>query len=1201
MAGQGRPRQSRGRYLRGVGQQRHAARSLPKRSRLRRWLVCGWAVLALLVGHSSRAGGEEFRLRIAWGGGVARQWQGTISLTEGSVSDPRLLGLEADEPGSMWIDRNARPGGAVVVRQRSPRGYDGLDLLVSAPATARLLLQLSASDDDARPAAMSVPLADVAGEFLTRELDGRGNRLLVMRTPGDLLRVRMERDSLVFAAGETMKFLVEPHGLPPADGAKPQIKIQLLNSGGKELWSRQAEVAGDGAAPMPVEIPLPAEEGVYDVAISELSNASWSQAVRQPLSWKRIIALRRVQIVVLQTGRPPAGPAEAAWKEVAEIDPSSPRWYEKLGRLSEARLAKAHLPRLWKSPLGNDCLRPRRHVLGELAELRPDADAPDVSWQAFWLPISQPGRPHLLEVDYPSDVAQTLGIAIVEPNTAGVMTPMTIGSGIDNSAEPVGGDPRWRQHRLIFWPRTASPLVLLTNARQGAPALCGKLRVFSGAERLPAAPRGPAGNRRLLAAYLDRPLLAQVFSAAEGVDPWSGRCLDDWRTFYEAGTRLVDYLNHVGYNGLMIGVAADGSAIYPSAALEPTPRYDSGVFFSTGQDPLRKDALEMLLRLFDREGLRLIPMVEFASPLPELEAVCRAGGRRVGRTGMDRRGRHARGASWPPRRGLAPYYNLLHPRVQEAMLRVLRELASRYAGHPSLAGLAVRLSADGYAQLPGPEWGLDDDTMARFAAATNLRLPAEGPQRFAERAATLAREPQRRAWLAWRAEQLGRFYRRACQELTSVLPDARLYLAGADMFGAERDAELRPSLPRRATLAEAMLQVGIDAQRLRDVSQRLVLLRPERIVSRCDLGACAAELEVEQMTDADRYFQTLAVPGSLFYHPPREAHVASFDEQNPFKPSYLWLVSQTVPAANRNRRRFVHSLAALDSQVIVNGGWTLPMGEEDSVRNLIATGCALPAISFHTVAGSGGLALPSVRDQASLPVPGSEQADPRGPSANENPPPGGEASQPVTFRWATYDGRQYLYAVNDAPFSTTARIHIDASPACQLEELSGGRTIAPLRAEGNGGFSWEIELEPYDLAAVRLSEAGATFSNPQATWSGAVEAGLAAQIGRLGARAAALRNPPPLDVVANSGFEGPAARPGEIPDWTITGGGGGSVQLDRTQKHDGQQSVKMESRPGGLDAEPAVRHARHRPAGDLGMAAGGRRLAATALAAGAGG
>ena len=251
---------------------------------------------------------------------------------------------------------------------------------------------------------------------------------------------------------------------------------------------------------------------------------------------------------------------------MAEIDPEQPAVVRKAAAgCREARLAKAHLPRLWKSPLGNDCLRPRRHVLGELAELRPDADAPDVSWQAFWLPISQPGRPHLLEVDYPSDVAQTLGIAVIEPNAAGVMTPMTIGSGIDNSAEPIGGDSALAAapadflapHRLAPGPADQRP------ARRAA--LCGKLRVFSGAERLPAAPRGPAGNRRLLAAYLDRPLIAQDFSAAEGLDPWSGRCLDDWRTFYEAGTRLVDYLNHVGYNGLMIGVAADGSAIYPSA------------------------------------------------------------------------------------------------------------------------------------------------------------------------------------------------------------------------------------------------------------------------------------------------------------------------------------------------------------------------------------------------------------------------------------------------------------------------------------------------------------------------------------------------------------------------------------------------------------------------------------------------------------
>src|SRR5262249_59643454 len=100
-----------------------------------------------------------------------------------------------------------------------------------------------------------------------------------------------------------------------------------------------------------------------------------------------------------------------------------------------------------------------------------------------------------------------------------------------------------------------------------------------------------------------------------------------WHTFFQGGTRLVQYLRHVGYNALMLSVFADGSTIYPSQILEPTPRYDTGVFFATGQDPGRKDAVELLFRLFDREALVLIPALHFASPLPGLEAVRREGGR----------------------------------------------------------------------------------------------------------------------------------------------------------------------------------------------------------------------------------------------------------------------------------------------------------------------------------------------------------------------------------------------------------------------------------------------------------------------------------------------------------------------------------------------------------------------------------------------
>ena len=99
------------------------------------------------------------------------------------------------------------------------------------------------------------------------------------------------------------------------------------------------DLPADRAATIPVEVPLPDEEGVYDVAITAANSANWSQAVRQPLNWKRTIAERRVQVLVLdgRGRRPPRAERELA--QVAEIDPANPRWYEKLSKLSQLQLA----------------------------------------------------------------------------------------------------------------------------------------------------------------------------------------------------------------------------------------------------------------------------------------------------------------------------------------------------------------------------------------------------------------------------------------------------------------------------------------------------------------------------------------------------------------------------------------------------------------------------------------------------------------------------------------------------------------------------------------------------------------------------------------------------------------------------------------------------------------------------------------------
>ena len=268
---------------------------------------------------------------------------------------------------------------------------------------------------------------------------------------------------------------------------------------------------------------------------------------------------------------------------------------------------------------------------------------------------------------------------------------------------------------MLIWPRTSSPLLLLTNRRNGSRAQFGKIRLSAGPSRLPRAfsPSDPPPER-LLAGYLNRPLFTSDFSASESLDPFTGRSLTDWQTFYEGGTRLADYLNSVGYNGVMLNVFSEGSTIYPSKLLEPTPRWDTGAFFDHGQDPSRKDVLELLLRLFDREHLKLIPTLQFATPLPELEALLRTGGRES--DGIQLIG--PAGSPWtdvqPSHHGMEPYYNPLDERVQRAMLAVVHELVDRYGKHSSLAGLGVELSVHGYMQLPGDLWGLDDQTIHRF-------------------------------------------------------------------------------------------------------------------------------------------------------------------------------------------------------------------------------------------------------------------------------------------------------------------------------------------------------------------------------------------------------------------------------------------------------------------------------------------------------
>ncbi|HID22627.1 MAG TPA: hypothetical protein EYP14_09525, partial [Planctomycetaceae bacterium] len=268
---------------------------------------------------------------------------------------------------------------------------------------------------------------------------------------------------------------------------------------------------------------------------------------------------------------------------------------------------------------------------------------------------------------------------------------------------------------------------------------------------------------RLIGPYMQKPLLPENFGGPEAFDDTDARSFDDWQTFYSAGTHLVQYLHAQGYNSLLLSVWADGGGLWAGPSIPCNPRYETGIYSSKGQDPVPKDVLEMLFRLFDRAGLVLLPQLQFSTPLPALErqlgpaasgADDPAGATQDAGAGIEligRDGRSWREASSGPVTAGA-YYNPLDPRVQQVVLQVVRQFVHRYQHHPSFQGLCLQLGPDTYLQWPSLDWGYDDATIRRFERQTGVRIPGGsggGEQRYRRRFEFLTTEA-RQEWIRWR-------------------------------------------------------------------------------------------------------------------------------------------------------------------------------------------------------------------------------------------------------------------------------------------------------------------------------------------------------------------------------------------------------------------------------------------------------------------
>ena len=141
----------------------------------------------------------DLRLRFAWGGGIPQAWRGKITVEAGELSVNRTLAITSDAPSTV-IARN----GEVFINHRIATSYGGADLAIRVDGNTKVRFQLQSEKGETFEQQWTLQQLEAG---INESVDQEQNRISISRTPGDDVRIHINRAHLIFEPGETWRFL----------------------------------------------------------------------------------------------------------------------------------------------------------------------------------------------------------------------------------------------------------------------------------------------------------------------------------------------------------------------------------------------------------------------------------------------------------------------------------------------------------------------------------------------------------------------------------------------------------------------------------------------------------------------------------------------------------------------------------------------------------------------------------------------------------------------------------------------------------------------------------------------------------------------------------------------------------------------------------------------------------------------------------
>jgi hypothetical protein len=967
--------------------------------------------------ESNPSNSVDCELRIVWGGPHNRTYAGTISIDRGMLKPIRNLSLQADSVGTI---RNSEPN-TVDLAAHSPSQFGGVDMQVRGELSSKLTVRFVDPLND-RPTEHVIALSDLLQGNWLQAIDAHGSRLAIERQMHDRLRIDTQRKQEIYEAGESWSGTVSGYrtGLPTGEY---NLTAKMLRDGASVSEETKA-VAVDAAgsfAGSHWEIAVPEVEASYTVEFSMTRRRFLNSIMAANAT-----IVRRIEFVALDSNT--ASEKIVDWQPLLNVNmleaskPGSLAWLSSLTELSSF----VGVPKRWQQvSLAGTTKTVVSH--GDIASRNTPDGSPCLtvgpqSWVALPLTGLQVGIAHRLRIQLPTDLPMQLAISLRSPDSDGEFPALSADSGFAIEDRECSSDGRLATHELTFWPKPGTNYMLFVNTGESQVASIGSVEVqIASVAKTPSA-FGSHASRRNVGLYIDKPLLADSFSATNPSDVVTARPLNSWSSWFQATQRLEQYMHAAETDTLVLKVFADGGAIFPSQLLDPSRRFDSGTFFSDGRCPDIKDSLELLLRRFDREGMHLILAIDFDSALPGLP------------TSEEQLApllqRNLQGDAWARQQNTELQqrirYNPLNAVFQSEIAACIREVSERYAAHPSFAGISLQLDQGSQLVFAGDKWGFDDETLVQFAQATQAKLPPR------ERLPELFSGTIRLAFLQWRAAEMTKFYAELATVIRKKQPDAHLYLNTVrlwEKYPDETNFHSPQTMIRNPR--EYMLAYGIDSDgiaALENVS--LVhgsLNRTSSPENQKDWVLSESSTRALQIISTSTNMSCAAV-----VQQPQGFKVPELEKLGGMKrnPSAQWIFPHTTSYSSFARKQLIEQLYYGDPASLISGGWLPLAGQEDSVRMLHRTLKQFPPIMLRE----------------------SSEVDPE---------------SNLRVRVGKFEGKTYLQFVNYSPWAENVYLKVSNDAATANVRVLGGHRADDLFARFSA-TDWEVHIPPFELCGLEI-------------------------------------------------------------------------------------------------------------------------------------